>query len=70
MGSISLVSGGFWSWTPLAGSGFGRSARIHWVGGGWLLAKIVMMVRGLARAARLMVGGGHSGKVWYCTRIQ
>ena len=59
------VSGGLWSWTPLTGSGVGRSARILWVGGGWLLAKICMMVIGLARAARLMVGGGHLGQVLY-----
>ena len=64
-----LVSVGWWSWTPLAGSGFGRSARIHWVGGGWLLAKICMMVMGLARAARLMVGGGHLGQVLYQNTI-
>ena len=30
----NLVSGWFWTWTPLAGSGFGRSARILGVGGG------------------------------------
>ena len=47
----------------MAGSGFGRSARILWVGGGWLFASMCMMVMGLASAARLMVGGGHSGIV-------
>ena len=29
-----LVSGVVWTWTPLAGSGLGRSARIQGVGGG------------------------------------
>ena len=42
----------------MAGSGFGRSARILGVGGGWFVAKICMMVMGLVRFEQLMVFNG------------
>ena len=57
---VVSVSGVGWTWTPLAGSGFGRSARILGVGGGWFVAKMCMMVMGLVRFA-LMVG--HLAKI-------
>ena len=38
---------------PMSGSGLGRSARV--LGGGWWLAKMVMMVNGLVMVAQLIV---------------